>query len=185
MLALPLLFFIPFAAALLVFSLSKVTDRNCRNCAFILSLIPLVFLLLGGSKWQGALYDHEWFPSLGIRFHLAIDNLSLIFLYLTNIIVPIAIMANTCGRAHFFYGLILALQGLLIGFFTSCDLVFFTFFFEAILLPLYFLISNKKTAMTFIIYMITGSCLMVVGVLSLYVSAGTFDIAQLSQIARS
>ncbi len=178
MTALLILFLIPFVAAL-----SAVNQR----VAFITSLLPLAFLIVGGSMWHGLVVDYPWLPSLGIRFHLEVDQLSLIFLYIVAVITPIGILAKRADRA--FYGLILLLQGLLIGFFTSKDLIFFTFFFEAILLPLYFLISRwggqkrEMASFKFIIYMIAGSTLMVLGALALYFTAGTFDIDLLAKIA--
>lgn len=190
MLALLILFLIPFATATLLFCSSKLSSRNIKNTAFILSLIPLAFLYAGAGHWLDGSYDHSWLPELSIRFHLAIDNLSLIFLYLVNIIIPIAI-ASKGPQKNSFYGLILFLQGLLIGFFTAKDLMFFTFFFEAILIPIYFLISNwggnqkEKASFTFIIYMIAGSCLMIAGALSLYCMASTFDMTILAKTAEN
>ena len=71
----------------------------------------------------------------------------------------------------------------------SRDLVCFTFFFEAMLLPLYFLINTwggperEKASFTFIIYMIAGSALMVAAVLTLYLTASTFDLDTLAEVA--
>ncbi len=194
MLALLLLFFVPFVMAAFMLCLSNLSPRNTRNSAFILSLIPLVLLLAGGDRWQMTSYDYSWLPQLSVRFHLAVDHLSLIFLYLANTLIPIAILSRkpqTINRINVFYALILLLQGLLIGFFTAKDLIFFTFFFEAILIPLYFLISKwggeqrQKAAFTFIIYMVAGSALMVFGALSLYFAASTFDIDTLAKTAES
>lgn len=159
--------------------------------AFILSLIPLLILLWSGSTLPGAHLDCNWLPTLAIHFHLAVDSLSLVFLYLANVIIPITIVATdrSIDRPNFFYGLILILQWLLIGFFTSQDLVFFTFFFEGMLLPLYFLLSTwggehrQKAAFKFIIYMVAGSALMVAAILALYLSANSFDLAILCNSA--
>lgn len=190
MLAPLVLFLIPFAAATLAFCGSKLSNRNLKNGAFILSLIPLAFLFAGQGKWLGSSFDHSWLPELSIRFHLAVDNLSLIFLYLVNVIIPIAIVSKG-PQKNSFYGLILLLQGLLIGFFMAKDLMCFTFFFEAILLPIYFLISNwggeqkEKASFKFIIYMIAGSSLMIAGALSLYFMTSTFDMASLAKTAEN
>jgi NADH-quinone oxidoreductase subunit M len=194
MLALLLLFLIPFFMAVIVLGCAKLLAVNIRNIAFIASLVPLVFLVLGADHWYMSSFDHPWLPTLGVRFHLAVDNLSLIFLYLVNIIIPITVVSmrpQTIRHASVFYALILLLQGLLIGFFTAGDLLLFTFFFEALLLPAYFLISGwgddqkENAAFTFIIYMIAGSALMIAGVLSLYFSASTFDIVALTKTAQS
>jgi NADH-quinone oxidoreductase subunit M len=90
--------------------------------------------------------------------------------------------------------MVLLLQGLLIGFFTARDLAVFTFFWEAMLIPLYFIISlwggplRRLAALKFLIYMIAGSALMIAAVLFLYFDAvstgqGTFNMDALAKIA--
>lgn len=181
-----LLYFLlyPFIAAAAVFAFGQ-----RKPLAFALSVVPLL-LQLTSKITLGMEYDTVWFSAIAVHLHLKLDHLSEIFLYITNASIPIAILASQKpARPNFFYGLILTVQGLLIGFFTSQDLVCFTFFFEGMLLPLYFLISNwgkeksQKAAFTFILYMVAGSVLMVAAVLSLYVSAGSFDIATLASRA--
>ncbi len=191
MLALLILFLIPFFAAAILFCASKLSPRNTQTAAFIFSLIPLVFLLMGANQWQKADFDSLWLPTLGVHFHLGVDNLSLIFLYLVNIIIPITILSQSPTRAYIFYGLLLVAQALLIGFFTAKDLAVFTFFFEAILLPTYFLLNNwggkqkEKAAFKFIIYMIAGSSLMLLGVFALYFEASSFDLGILAKTAEN
>ncbi len=163
-----------------------------KLCAALLSLVPLALLLHGEQSWLGAEINYPWFPALTINFHLGVDGLSLVFLYLTAIVVPISILAFNEKIAHrptLFYAFVLTLELLLLGFFTAKDLALFTFFWEAMLLPLYFIISlwggpqRLMAAMKFLIYMIAGSVLMVAAVLALYLAGGTFDIATLAQLA--
>lgn len=168
----------PFLAALLMFALAR--GRDWLRLAFLLSLVPMVLLLLG---FQESV-EKAWLPQLGINFSLGVDALSKVFLYLTALIVPLSFFAIKRGVKYpnVFYGLILLLQGLLIGFFTAKDLVFFTVFFEAMLLPVYFIISlwggseKKEAALTFILYTVAGSALMVAAVIGLYVENQTFDL---------
>lgn len=174
------LFIIPFIGAGCASYL-----RN-KALAVFFSLIPLFLLLFGSfSYFEGSHY--AWFPPLSIDFSLKIDNLSLIFLYLTAIVIPIAIIISKPPL----YALILFLQGLLIGFFTAGDLVFFTIFWEAMLLPLYFLMNlgnkpEKYTAsLKFLIYMFAGSVLMVVSLIAIYLENHTFDIASLGGVAEN
>jgi NADH-quinone oxidoreductase subunit M len=188
MLALFLLFIVPLIGALFLF----LVRGSLKPFAFVFSLLPLILLLLGGEQWKQTVYDRVWLQPLSVHFHLAVDNLSLVFLYITNIIIPISILAHRTGdRPNTFYGLILLTQGLLIGFFTARDLIFFTFFFEAILLPLYFLINRwggpqrEKASFKFIIYMIAGSSLMVAGALALFLVGNSFNIDQLKGVAGS
>lgn len=171
------LFLIPLLSALIVALIRS------KPLAFLLSLAPLGLLLLGNLTPE----TYAWFPPLSIVFDLKTDPLSLIFLYLTALVVPICILISKPE----FYSLILALQGLLIGFFSAQDLVFFTIFWEAMLLPLYFLINlgnkpeRQRASLKFLLYMFAGSVLMVASVLALYLEHGTFDLSKLKTLAEA
>lgn len=193
-----LLFLIPFAAAVLAFFLPL--GRQLKVFAFIFSLFPLAMLIFGNEGWIGQTVNHMWFPQISIYFHLHVDALSLLFLFLTAIVIPIAILATndaSLERPHAFYALIFGLEGLLFGFFTARDLALFTVFWEAMLLPLYFLISfwggetRQKTALKFLVYMVAGSALMIAAVLALYlasftiVQGGTFNLDVLQKVAHT
>jgi len=185
------LFLTPLLASLVISVLPL--GKNLRFVAFLLSLIPLGLLVFDHNHWVGREVNYVWFPAIGVHFHLAVDTLSLLFLYLTCIIIPTSILATkgqTLTKPNAFYGIVFLLQTFLIGFFTSRDLAVFTVFWEAMLLPLYFIINywgsgNKENAaFKFLIYMIAGSALMVAGVLALYFAAGgTFDLTLLAKIA--
>lgn len=167
------LFAIPFLSAIAIAILPK------KKFAFLLSLIPLGFLLANRSSAIGSEINFIWFPTLSINFHLSVDALSLIFLYLTFIIIPISILAQPINRS---YSLIFVLQGLLIGFFTARDLALFTVFWEGMLLPLYFIINiwgksrRQSASLKFLIYMIAGSALMVSAVVAIYLITGSFNM---------
>ncbi len=186
------LFSIPFISAFIAFIIPFSSRKILKTVAVILSFIPLAFLLVHHAQWIGSTIDYAWLPPLSINFHLSVDALSLLFLYLTALIAPVSLLAvrsSELVHPHTFYGLVLLLQGLLIGFFTARDLAVFTFFWEAMLLPLYFIINiwggpQRQTAsLKFLIYMIAGSALMVAAVLALYLAADTFNLDQLAGIA--
>lgn len=186
------LFVIPLIASMLLLVLGL--RAYVQRIALVLSLLPLALLFYGHGQWLGSEVLYEWIPSLGIQFHLRVDVLSLFFLYLTAVIVPVSIMATPqedVTHPHVFYGLILLVQGFLIGFFTARDLVLFALFWEAMLLPLYVMIGGwgsgprQRVALKFIIYMVAGSALMVAAILALYMASlaegsGTFDLDALA-----
>lgn len=151
--------------------------------AVAISLAPLLLLLSGGLTTEA----YDWFRPLSIVFHLKMDGITLVFLYLTALVIPIALIVSRPN----YYALILSLQGLLMGFFTAGDLVFFTIFWEAMLLPLYFLIllgnrpEKQAAAFKFLLYMFVGSSLMIAAVLGLYLEHQTFDIAALTPVAEN
>lgn len=192
------LFLIPFLASVAAFISPNISGKNKKYFAVAMSLLPLLILIFSGiNNWIGESVEYAWFPSLSIEFYLRVDSLSLLFLYLTAIIIPITLLAVRGEDLPFpntFYGFVLLLQGLLIGFFTARDLALFTVFWEAMLFPLYFLITlfgkehRRTAALKFLIYMIAGSSLMVAAVLALYLAsgaqgAGTFNMDILSGIA--
>lgn len=201
-----LLFFYPFIAAILFLLLSqlpspiKIVKAHLRYIAIGFSLIPLCLLLINHFQEFGSEVNYAWIPPLSIHFHLRIDTLSILFLYLTCFVVTVSFLSTTEETfSTTFVILTLILQALLIGFFTARDLALFTVFWEAMLLPLYFAISlsggpNRRSAATkFLIYMITGSALMVAAVLALFFAAssmngigndiGTFNLDDLAKIA--
>ncbi len=192
------LFIIPFLASIGVFFTRYMSRINARYFVFILSFIPLAFLLFGWRTWIGQEVNLPWIPSIGINFHLKIDSIALVFLFLTAIVIPFSLFAisiDSFFRLNGFYFLILFLEGLLFGFFMARDLALFTIFWEAMLIPLYFIISiwggenRSQVAIKFLIYMITGSTLMIAAVLALYFSTihigvGTFNMNVLAQYAK-
>ncbi len=126
------LFFIPFLSSILAFLILPYSGKMKKYFAAALSLMPLLILLgFGVNSWIGDTIKYSWLPFLSIEFYLKIDSLSLLFLYLTAIIIPISLFAVKDEELAFpnvFYGLVLLLQGLLIGFFTARDLVLFAIF---------------------------------------------------------
>lgn len=188
---------VPFVGSVISFiGLPLLSPLTRKWSALFMSLIPLAILLSQSpTEWLSSEIDTAWFPSLSIRFHLKIDSLSLLFLYLTAVIVPISLLAINDENFSFsslLYGFVLLLQGLLIGFFTARDLVLFTIFWEAMLFPLYFMITlwggpqRQAAALKFLIYMIAGSALMIGAVLSLYFFSRPMDMStfNLDQLAR-
>lgn len=200
MLSLLWLFAIPFIAAFTLLLLPHLSNLTLKRIAIGLSLIPLAMLIIGHTNWIGSEVIIPWISPLSINFHLTIDSLSLLFLYLTAIVIPISLFATPnqeLTSPHAFYFLVLLLEGLLIGFFTTRDLALFTIFWEAMLLPLYFIINlwggarRQAASLKFLIYLLAGSALLVVAVLALYFTAasnqgtGTFNLDALASIAES
>lgn len=194
------LFLVPLVASIVLFSLPLKLQRSGKPLALIFSLIPLLQLIFFHSNWIGSSENYAWATPLSVNFHLNVDSLTLIFLYLTAIIIPLSIVAtseSSAPRLNVYYGFALLLESLLIVFFMARDLVVFTIFWEAMLLPLFFIIAlfgGKKrfsAALKFLVYMIAGSALMIAAVLSLHFAviaaggASTFDFSALSSAAES
>lgn len=185
-----MLFIFPLIVSALMVALSGVSGKSLKRLAILLSLIPLFYLLYHHQEWIGSSVQYAWLPQLSIEFFLKIDSLSLVFLYLSAIVIPVSLFAvrsSTLPSPNVFYGFVFLLEGLLIGFFTARDLVVFTIFWEAMLLPLYFIINlwggplRQMASLKFLIYMIAGSVLMIAAVLALYFAndSRTFNIDEL------
>jgi len=138
--------------------------------------------------------DVAWIPQLGIRFHLAVDGLSLIMLMLTFVLTALAVVASwksVNSRLGFFHFNVMWAAAGLAGVFMALDLVLFYFFFEMMLVPLYFLIAlwgherRVRAAVKFFIYTQAAGLLMLVAIIGLYFVHGratgvyTFDYLQL------
>lgn len=187
-----MLFFLPFLSAIILLAVSSFSKKNIKIIALLLSLLPLAFLVSLNTQWIGEQISIPWLSPLAIHFYLKVDQLSFLFLLLVNIIIPICIAStneNQTPITSTLYVIIFILQGLLIGFFTARDMALFTFFWEAMLLPLFFIINlwgdnqRHRAAMQFLIYMIAGSALMIAAVLALYLTSASFDIDHLKNAA--
>jgi NADH-quinone oxidoreductase subunit M len=187
------LFILSLASCWVPLLLARADVSLQKTVAILLSLIPLSMMIYGHSELLGSSINYPWFTAIPINFHLSVDELSLLFLYLTGVIVPISLCAvrvDTINYPHTFYALVLFLQALLIGFFTARDVALFAVFWEAMLIPLYFIINiwgsenRQKASLKFLIYMIAGSVFMVAAVIGLYMQvAKTFDLDVLTKIA--
>jgi NADH-quinone oxidoreductase subunit M len=152
------------------------------TATFVLSLL----LLKGDSAAAGFRFvqDVSWIGALNARYHVGVDGISVWLVLLTTLLVPISILSSWHAiheRRLAFYTFILLLEGAMLGVFVSLDLLLFYLFFEASLVPMYFLIGvwggerRIYAAIKFFIYTAVGSLLMLVGIIALYYHFGTFD----------
>jgi len=118
-----------------------------------------------------------WIESLGVSYHLGVDGISLFLVLLTTFIMPITILSawNAIHRGmREFLVLMLFLETALIGTFLALDMILFFIFWEAVLIPMYFLIGIWGTerriyaAIKFFIYTAFGSALMLIAIFYLY-----------------
>ena len=142
-------------------------------------------------------YDIWWIKDLGISFHVAADGISLLLVILTNLLVPMIILSSFgthYDRPKAFYALVLLMQAALIGVFTSMDGFLFYIFWELALIPIYFIClmwggaDRIRITLKFFIYTMTGSLLMLVGLIWLYLQtpgAHSFAINDLYNVALS
>jgi NADH-quinone oxidoreductase subunit M len=143
---------------------------------------------------------HQWIPAFGINYALGVDGISLLLILLALVLTPIVIAAcwNEAEGGRWsvknFFGLILILETMIVGVFAATDIFLFYVFFEAMLIPVYFLIGGYGTgeraaaAVKFLLYSLFGGLLMLASIIGLYVISGnqfqepTFDVTALSQL---
>ena len=199
------LLIIPFIGGLLAWALDRRESNAPRWVALLAMLLELALVLMLWIQHYPALhlttdgpwladFFRPWIPSLGIGFHLALDNLSLLLLALTAFL---GVMAVACSwteiktRVGFFhFNLLWTLTGI-IGVFLSLDLFLFYFFWELMLVPMYFLIAiwgherRIYASVKFFLFTQMGGLLMLLAIMGLYFAHGratgvyTFDYHQL------
>src|SRR6185369_3234729 len=132
-------------------------------------------LLLGGAGAAGYRFEenYSWVGAINARYHLGVDGISLWLVLLTTLLMPIAILSSWTSvtkRQLTYYALLLLLESAMLGVFVSLDLLLFYLFFEASLIPMFFLIGiwggerRIYAAVKFFIYTAVGSLLMLVGI---------------------
>ena len=168
-----------------------------------LSFLVSLWLIQGAGDAMSAFRfseNYTWVNAIGARYHVGVDGISLWLVLLTTLLMPIAILSSWTAikkRQITYYALMLLLESAMIGVFVSLDLLLFYLFFEASLVPMFFLIGvwggerRIYAAIKFFIYTSVGSLLMLAGILALYfihqgaTGVGTFDYTVLTETIRT
>jgi NADH-quinone oxidoreductase subunit M len=142
--------------------------------------------------------DVEWVPDLGLRFHLGTDGISSPLVLLTAFLTLLCMVyllriRPEAQRMRALVGLLLLLEVGMLGTFVALDLLLFFVFFEVVLVPMWFVIAQwgddkvpggrLRAANVFILYTVLGSAVMLLGILLVGLTAGTFDIVELTSRA--
>jgi NADH-quinone oxidoreductase subunit M len=196
---------LPLLGALLLSTFKNNQGELVKRIALLTSLVTLAATLLIALNFEldrpgfQFVEKYSWIPALGINFQLGIDGIALILILLSTILVPVVIIAGwhegEGGRFSLktFYILILVLETMMIGVFAATDLFLFYIFFEAMLVPVYFLIGGYGTgarqaaAVKFLLYSLFGGLLMLASIIGIYVISSnqigrTFDIEALATL---
>ncbi len=200
---LTLLIFLPLAAALAVALIPRDREETIRRTGLGASLATLLV-----AAWIFARFDASsaafqfvesatWVPALGIGYRVGIDGIALPLVALTAVIFPLALLGSwesITERVKAFTMAMLGLETAVLGTFASLDLILFYVFWEAVLIPMAFLIgvwgsaNRRYAAIKFFLYTMSASVLMLVAIIALHVLgiAGlgerTFDLQRLSAL---
>jgi NADH-quinone oxidoreductase subunit M len=190
---LTILILLPVAGALALVAYSFVPNRRDEHYRWIALAVSIVTFILSllllrgeGGALAGFRFEENisWVGTIGARYHLGVDGISLWLVLLTTLLVPIAILSSwnaIAKRQLSYYAFMLILASAMVGVFVSLDLLLFYLFFEASLVPMFLLIGiwggerRVYAAVKFFIYTSVGSLLMLVAIIALYFIYGTFD----------
>jgi NADH-quinone oxidoreductase subunit M len=188
--------YISFLGAGLLVLLPSAHKQAARYVALITAMGGLALSLAAGYQFSTrnglqTIANCAWVPSLGIRYYLAVDGISLVLVILTGLAAVAGVLFswNINHRVKEFFAFYLVLIGGVYGVFMSFDLFLLLVFYEIAIIPKYFLIaiwgSTRKEygAMKLALYSFIGSAMAIVGVLAAFVVAGarTFDLTVLAQ----
>jgi len=208
MIWLTLLMVLPLAGSVVVAALPKRDEKLVKQVALVTTLIVMGATIAMATTFQRDNVElqfvekYSWIPSFGINYALGIDGLALVLILMSTILAPVVVLAgwneSHGGRwsVKTFYILILVLETMMIGVFAATDVFLFYVIFEAMLIPVYFLIGGYGTgersaaAVKFLIYSLFGGLLMLASIIALYVMSGaqgghTFDLVALSKLEMS
>ncbi|MBG0820347.1 NADH-quinone oxidoreductase subunit M [Planomonospora sp. ID91781] len=197
---LSILMAVPVLGAVGVACLPKGSHKPAKQLALLVSLVVLGLTVAmavqfspNGQRFQFT-ETHSWIPAFGVNYGLGVDGIALVLIALSAVLVPIVILASwhdtdgpaPDGRddapapkrsAKTYFALLLVLEAMMIGVFAATDIFLFYVFFEAMLIPMYFMIGSyggvqrSYAAVKFLLYSLFGGLLMLVAVIALYVVA--------------
>jgi NADH-quinone oxidoreductase subunit M len=178
---------LPLVGAGAVWLLPAASARSARVVALATSVAVLLVVLVmalqfdvgRAGEYQFA-QTHSWIPDLGVSYAVGVDGIALTMVALAAVLVPVCVLAGwheiEGPQTRTFFGLILVLETFMIGVFAARDVFLFYVFFEAMLVPVYFLIGffggpqRRYAAVKFFLYSLFGGLVMLVAVIALYVA---------------
>jgi len=205
---------------------ARARDLLVKRMALIFSLITLAVTIViavkfrpGGPRFQFQ-QVYQWIPQFGVHYAVGVDGIALVLILMSTVLMPVVVLASwndvedvtaadsaaataRGGRAprvrsvKSYFAMMLVLETMMIGVFVATDVFLFYVFFEAMLVPMYFMIGSygvgqrQYAAVKFLLYSLLGGLLMLVAVIALYVYSthgghhGTFLFSQLSHLALS
>jgi len=194
--------FLPLVGALALMLVPRRLDAVLRGGALAVGVATFALSLPLYARFDASSADYQfeemerWIPTLGASYHLGIDGISLLLVLLTTFITPLALASAWRAieeRSKEFVITLLVLETGMIGVFVSLDLFLFYVFWEAMLIPMYFIIGvwggaeRIYAAVKFVLYTLVGSLLMLIAILALYYQHGavtglfTFDLPTLAR----
>jgi NADH-quinone oxidoreductase subunit M len=202
----------------------RARDLLVKQIALVFSLITLAVTIViavkfkpGGPRFQFQ-QVYQWIPQFGVHYAVGVDGIALVLILMATVLMPVVLLASwndvetvtaaelppppgarapRMRSAKSYFAMMLVLETMMIGVFAATDVFLFYVFFEAMLVPMYFMIGSygvgqrQYAAVKFLLYSLLGGLLMLVAVIALYVYSttgghqGTFLFTQLTHLALS
>ena len=152
-----LLMIVPLLGTVGLFVIPKESTRFVKQFAVAISLVDLAISLIMASRFDRGIAanqfveSRDWISTFGIKYAVGIDGIALVLILMTTILVPIVLVAgwneseNGRWSPRIYYTLILVLETMMVGVFAATDVFLFYVIFEAMLIPVYFLIGGYGT----------------------------------------
>ena len=191
---LSLTIFLPLVGVLFILVIGgdrEMVARNARYGALWTSLVTFALSLLiwlnfdpGTSEFQ-FVERRAWLPEFNVSYHVGVDGISMFFVLLSTFLTPLCVLASwkaITERVREYMIAFLILETMMVGTFVALDFIVFYIFFEGVLIPMFIIIGvwggarRVYSAFKFFLYTLTGSVLLLVAVLALYIVGGTTDI---------
>src|SRR4051794_40281651 len=200
---------IPLIGVVGVLTLPSDREEDAKRIALGAWLVTLIgsIVMAAQFKTNGARFqftqDYDWIKAFGAHYAVGVDGIALALILMTTVLTPVIILSSWHEAApepvdvarhsvKTFFALLLATETIIIGVFGSLDVFLFYVLFEAMLIPIYFLIGSyggprrSYAAVKFLLYSLAGGLLMLVAVIALFVVSshqlghGTFDYRTLA-----
>ena len=187
---LTLMMVVPLVGAVVVAVLPGSAARHAKPVALGFSLVTLVLAVLAWARFDPDAVEqfqlsevHSWIPQFGVSYAVGVDGIALSLIVMSAILTPVCLLAawndvsdEGSGREKRYFALMLVLEAFIVGVFAATDVFLFYVFFEAMLIPVYFLIGlfggprRQYAAMKFLLFSLAGGLIMLVAVIGVYVA---------------
>ncbi|HZE18387.1 MAG TPA: proton-conducting transporter membrane subunit, partial [Mycobacterium sp.] len=165
-------------------------SRFVKMLALAVTVITLIWVIVMATRFSpsGPTFQlteqYSWIPQFGVHYAVGVDGIALVLIGMTVVLMPMVILAswhdavNARWSPKSYFAMMLVLETMMIGVFAATDVFLFYVFFEAMLIPMYFMIGSfgvgprQYAAVKFLLYSLLGGLLMLVAVIALYVYAG-------------
>jgi NADH-quinone oxidoreductase subunit M len=167
-------------------------DAAARGYTMAVSIFELILAIpLAWFKFNPDFQFVErapWIPQWGLEYHLGMDGISVLMVWLTLLTLPLCVMCSwtyISKRVKEFHFCLLFMTAACVGIFTALDFVLFYVFWEAMLIPMYLLIAvwggpeRKYASIKFFLYTLAGSTMLLIALVAFRISGGTFSIPEL------